>query len=102
MILNRLLQQVSAAAKAGNLGPDAPQEQIFDLQENIINQLDAITGCASKTMLYEDGWLFWCMGTYVERELRAGNRSRRPVGEYRMMQYIALAPSRQPIFLPSS
>ena len=69
VILNRLLQQVSAAAKAGNLGPDAPQEQIFDLQENIINQLDAITGCASKTMLYEDGWLFWCMGTYVERAL---------------------------------
>ena len=52
---------------AGCLGPGAPSEQVFDLQEYILNQLDALTGCASKNMLYEDGWLFWCMGTYLER-----------------------------------
>lgn len=42
---------------------------ISELQENLIEKLDSLTGAALKHMLRDGGWHFWNLGIYLERAI---------------------------------
>lgn len=71
VVLNRLYQVVEAKVQKqkGYIRDDEEFQLVQQLQEDILNQLDALIGAASKNMLRDDGWHFWSVGTHVERSM---------------------------------
>jgi uncharacterized circularly permuted ATP-grasp superfamily protein/uncharacterized alpha-E superfamily protein len=68
-VLSRLyLQLVHYAEQAGT---DEVRTMLEDrsLHQEIITQLDELTGALEKHMLHDDAWHFWQLGVYAERSL---------------------------------
>ncbi|HSH92833.1 MAG TPA: circularly permuted type 2 ATP-grasp protein, partial [Roseimicrobium sp.] len=69
VIINRLHQILENAAASPRLNDKAELTEIAALQSDILHQIDALGGAATKSMLRDDGWHFWSMGMHVERAL---------------------------------
>ncbi len=68
-VLNRLYLQL--AFDADQAGTDRVRMILEDrsLHQDIIMQLDELTGALEKHMLHNDAWHFWQLGVYAERSL---------------------------------
>ena len=68
-VLNRLYLQV--ALHAEEAATDAVRDALEDrsLHQEILTQLDELTGALEKHMLHNDAWHFWQLGVYAERSL---------------------------------
>ena len=71
VVITRLHQLLEEAVppKRGKLSDETELAKIQELQENVLNQLNALTGAAAKSMLRDDGWHFWLLGLHVERAI---------------------------------
>jgi uncharacterized circularly permuted ATP-grasp superfamily protein/uncharacterized alpha-E superfamily protein len=69
VIINRLHQIVEeGAGPGGEDSKGAPDpNRVLELVEQVLNQLDALAGSASKSSLRDDGWHFWSMGVNLDR-----------------------------------
>ncbi|PTY01699.1 hypothetical protein DB346_11760 [Verrucomicrobia bacterium LW23] len=68
-IINRIYLQL--AQQSRNMSGERVKAQLRDLslEDDILSQLDELTGCADKHMLHNDAWSFWQMGRHSERAL---------------------------------
>ncbi|HSI84179.1 MAG TPA: circularly permuted type 2 ATP-grasp protein, partial [Candidatus Methylacidiphilales bacterium] len=68
-IINRIYLQMMQQAK--NVSSERVKSQLRDLslEDDILSQLDELTGCADKHMLHNDAWTFWQIGRHSERAL---------------------------------
>ncbi len=66
-IVQDLYQMMDEAQVWGNQVATLDMLRTQELQDKILNQFDALTGCATKTMLHNDAWHFLQMGIYIER-----------------------------------
>ena len=64
--LGQLLQDSLPSARK-KLSDRDEAGKISELQENLLNQFDALAGSISKNMLHDDGRHFWSLGLHVER-----------------------------------
>lgn len=48
---------------------DAPVEKLIDLQDDVLNRLDAVSGSVEQHMLRDNGWQFWQLGVHIERAI---------------------------------
>lgn len=71
VIINRLCLMMEDAVprRKSDWASDASLPEILELQDRILNDLEALTGSVGKHMLRADGWHFWSMGTHLERAL---------------------------------
>ena len=69
VIINRLHQITEEASGfPGEIAAGPPDTaRVLEVVEQLLNQLDALTGSASKNSLRDDGWHFWSMGVNVDR-----------------------------------
>ncbi len=68
-VLNRLYLEITVHA---DQKPDDAVKGIMEdlsLHQDIIRQLDELTGTLEKHMLHNDAWHFWQLGVYAERSL---------------------------------
>lgn len=47
----------------------APVEKLIELQDDVLNQLDAVSGAVEQHMLRDNGWQFWQLGVHIERAI---------------------------------
>ena len=68
-VLNRLYLHL--ALLADQSGSDEVRHGLEDgsLHQEILNQLDELTGALEKHMLHNDAWHFWQLGVYAERSM---------------------------------
>jgi uncharacterized alpha-E superfamily protein len=64
--LSQLLEEALPSAR-GKLSDRGEAGKILELQENLLNQFDALAGSTLKNMLRDDGRHFWSLGLHVER-----------------------------------
>lgn len=69
VIINRLFLGMDKARTGKRFHDETDMLAIRELERRVIDQLDALSGCAAKTMLHDDPWYFWCMGNYMERAI---------------------------------
>ena len=70
-VINRLWQTLDAAAAGVPLNDDHALPRIQELEQRILDDIDALSGCAAKNMLRDDAWHFWTLGRHVERAITA-------------------------------
>ena len=70
-VINRLWQTIDGAAGGEPLNDDHALPRIQDLEQRILDDVDALSGCAAKNMLRDDAWHFWTLGRHVERAVTA-------------------------------
>ena len=70
-VINRLWQTLDGAAAGKPLNDDDALPRIQDLEQRILDDIDALSGCAAKNMLRDDAWHFWTLGRHVERAVNA-------------------------------
>ncbi len=68
-IIQDLDQYMDEAQVWGGQVSSLDMIRVQDLQDRILNQFDAMTGCAGKTMLHNDAWHFLQMGIFIERSM---------------------------------
>jgi uncharacterized alpha-E superfamily protein len=68
-VINRLNQVLEAAlpSEHGKLSDREEAGKISELQDDLLNQFDALAGSISKNMLRDDGLHFWSLGRHMER-----------------------------------
>ena len=64
-----LIENAPSGAGAKKELSDAPVEKVLDLEDAVLNQLDAVSGSVQKHMLRDNGWQFWHIGVHLERAL---------------------------------
>ncbi|MDX2227487.1 MAG: circularly permuted type 2 ATP-grasp protein [Verrucomicrobiae bacterium] len=67
VVLSRLHGIIERAAFSGKFSDQYEIHQIQEVQDKLLNQLDALSGAVTKTMLHDDGWHFWQIGVQLER-----------------------------------
>jgi uncharacterized circularly permuted ATP-grasp superfamily protein/uncharacterized alpha-E superfamily protein len=70
-VINRLWQVLEVNSVATPLNDDQGLPQVQELEQRILDEIDALSGCAAKNMLRDDAWHFWTLGRHVERALTA-------------------------------
>lgn len=68
-VLNRLYLQIALHADQAETDPVRLVMEDRSLHQEIITQLDELTGALEKHMLHNDAWHFWQLGVYAERSL---------------------------------
>ncbi len=68
-VLNRLYLQVAVQAEDGESPAVRQAMEDRSLHQEILTQLDELTGALEKHMLHNDAWHFWQLGVYAERSL---------------------------------
>jgi uncharacterized alpha-E superfamily protein len=68
-VLNRLYLQVALHADQSSTEQVQMVLEDRSLHQDIITQLDELTGALEKHMLHNDAWHFWQRGVYAERSL---------------------------------
>jgi uncharacterized alpha-E superfamily protein len=68
-ILNKIYLHLAQTAQLKDTPGVQLQLQSLGLHEQVLTQLDELTGCVEKHMLHNEAWHFWQMGRYAERAL---------------------------------
>ena len=68
-VLNRLYLEVALHADQNTTGLVRMALEDRSLHQDIITQLDELTGALEKHMLHNDAWHFWQLGVHAERSL---------------------------------
>lgn len=68
MAMNRLYQTLGEADIKKRIS-DLDQPEILDIEDLLLEQMDALSGTAARTMLRDDGWHFWSLGIHIERAI---------------------------------
>ena len=68
-VLNRLYLQVALQAEDAETKSVRQALEDRSLHQEILTQLDELTGALEKHMLHNDAWHFWQLGVYAERSL---------------------------------
>lgn len=68
-VLNRLYLQVALDADQASTDKVRLVLEDRSLHQEVITQLDELTGALEKHMLHNDAWHFWQLGVYAERSL---------------------------------
>lgn len=62
-----LLLKNAAPTKKRKALAAVPNERIIELSDDVLSQLDALSGAVQKHMLRDSGWQFWHLGVHLER-----------------------------------
>jgi uncharacterized circularly permuted ATP-grasp superfamily protein/uncharacterized alpha-E superfamily protein len=68
-VLNGLYLELAVAADQKNTPPILERLQSLSLQDELLTQLDELSGSVEKHMLHNDAWHFWQIGRHLERAL---------------------------------
>ena len=68
-VLNRLYLQLALDADQASTDKVRMVLEDRSLHQEVITQLDELTGALEKHMLHNDAWHFWQLGVYAERSL---------------------------------
>jgi len=68
-VLNRLYLQIALHADQASTEQVRMVLEDRSLHQEVITQLDELTGALEKHMLHNDAWHFWQLGVYAERSL---------------------------------
>ncbi len=68
-VLNRLYMELSLQADQAETDEVRTKLEDRSLHQEIITQLDELTGALEKHMLHDDAWHFWQLGVHAERSV---------------------------------
>jgi uncharacterized alpha-E superfamily protein len=68
-VLNRLYLQLALQSDQAETDEVRTKLEDRSLHQEIITQLDELTGALEKHMLHDDAWHFWQLGVYAERSV---------------------------------